>query len=105
MGVALDTRQIEYCWLTKIVLTFNIPVQDEQGSLAGYNHSAVMLYQLQDANRTPLANDQDKISSIKLTKNPITAAEMVNIVKDQENNKKLNDAIAAYKLKRSGYKP
>jgi len=104
MGKPLDDREVVYCWLTKILLQFNIPIQDADGGLAGYNHSAVMFYQLQDVNRAPLADKQEKVS-IKLTDNPITVAEMIDIAKDAENNQKLKAAIAAYKLKRSGYKP
>jgi len=104
MGKPLDDRQVEYCWLTKILLQFNIPIQDAEGGVAGYNHLAVMFYQLQDANRAPLSQEQEKVS-IKMTDNPITVTEMIDIAKDAENNKKLNKVVSAFKSKRSGYKP
>ena len=104
MGNPLDDRQVEYCWLTKALFLFNLPTQDSQGGLAGYNHSAVLFYQLQDANRAVLTEAQEKIQ-VKLTEKPITAADMVNISKDEEINKKIIDAVAAFKLKKSGYKP
>lgn len=102
MGKPLDDRQVEYCWLTKALFLFNLPTQDAQGGLAGYNHSAVLFYQLQDANRGVLTESQEKIQ-VKFTEKPITAADMVNIANDEEVSKKISDSVAAFKLKKSGY--
>jgi len=98
MGVALDNRQIEYCWQKKFQFNWNVPLPEGMG----YAHQVILFYELQTESRATLAEWQQKIT-LTTTVDPLTVDNILSLMTSDATKSKIDDAIVATKLARAGY--